>query len=328
MLTDYEKAKKVTPEQLKQRKEWLCKKHGITTRDPITNEIELNTWRKLKPINVGEYFENLEKFPRLEKPEFYPSETYRHAEQYEKAKKRKKEKEKSNILIDHSLIEVSTAKSWRCGNCNLEFHTTIDAMARHSETHARNDPIKIYKTESRRGDGVFRPQEHQWNSNTGKYFEGSDAKITEVRVPDNMRDGVDLICPKCREYRKNYEGAKTERGKASRVGHFMSHIKECKGTASTGNVPMEVDEQDAPVAVQAPAATQVPKAKAKTAVPKARTSRPKANPKGKAIAKAAVAKQMPGRNLICPNHLCFQRFRTEDERVQHLPKCDYRVGAL
>jgi rubredoxin len=325
MMNDYRKAKKVTPEQLNQRKEWLCKKHNVTN-------MELDTWVTLWPINVQKYQELVEKVPHSWNPEFYPSETYRHAENYEVEKECESVTKEIEILVDHKLIEVSTSKSWRCDKCDLVFHTTIDAMARHSETHARSDPIKIYKTT---GSGVFRPQEHQWNSNTGKYFEGSDANLNEVRVPDQMRDGDDLICPKCRVYRKNFEAAKSARGQATRVGHFMSHIRDCNG------VPlelMEVDEEDVPAVAHTPAGTQI--SEAKSVAPIATASRPKAIPKGKAKAKAAVAKQttsrpkaavakqMPGRNLTCPNRLCFQRFRTEDERVQHLPKCDYRDGAL
>jgi len=96
-------------------------------------------------------------------------------------------------------------------------------------------PIKIYKTERGDREGfLFRPQEHQWNPHTQKWYEGSDAWcLEEVRMPESLltREGDDifLVCEKCNKYKKKYNPTAPVRGRATQVGKFMSHKATCNG---------------------------------------------------------------------------------------------------
>jgi hypothetical protein len=143
-----------------------------------------------------------------------------------------------DVLVDNEvLIDVGIEKTWKCTACDISFRTDLGAMARHAATHRKGDaPIKIYKTRPRTREsreGWFRPQEHQWNHTTGKWYEGSDAYLEEVRMPESLltREGDDifLVCEKCNKYKKKYNPTAPVRGRATQVGKFMSHKATCNG---------------------------------------------------------------------------------------------------
>ena len=169
-----------------------------------------------------------------------PEGTFEREVKYEQYKKYQKEIEMLDVLVDNQLlIDIKTKKTWRCIECDITFSTDLNAMARHAETHKKGDePIKIYKTRpvEESGDGVFRPQEHQYNTSMQRYYEGSDAYLDEIRMPESLltREGGDIFlqCEKCEKYKKKYNPIAPVRGRAVQVGKFMSHRTNCAGTAN------------------------------------------------------------------------------------------------
>jgi hypothetical protein len=219
MFADYRRARNITNEQRKKREEEMRKKYNIT------NEV-LFSWPKI-----------FEVVPPEAEPSI-PVGTYEHMVKYEQFKKYQKEIEEIDVLVDNQLlIDIKTEKTWRCTACDITFNTNLGAMARHAETHKKgNEPIKIYKTRSvREGvEGVLRPQEHQWNGTTYKWYEGSDAYLEEIRMPESLltREGEDifLVCEKCKKYKKKHNPTTPVRGRAVQIGKFMSHRANCAGT--------------------------------------------------------------------------------------------------
>lgn len=97
---------------------------------------------------------------------------------------------------------------YHCKNCNVTFRTNIGAMMEHTQNH-KNDFTKIYAARGVRGGNdnatYFRPQERQWNNNTGKTFAGSDASFYGHVLPkDLLHTNGSIFCRKKCDYRLNY----------------------------------------------------------------------------------------------------------------------------
>ena len=116
---------------------------------------------------------------------------------------------------------------YHCYHCKTTFETKINAMSEHADNHKSCDYTTIYTATT----GAFRPREHNYNSYTGKSFQGSDAKFSHHVFPDNGFDYGKLTCRTCSCYSIPYLVDHTAKKKVSAVRRMIAHEKKCKERA-------------------------------------------------------------------------------------------------
>ena len=158
--------------------------------------------------------------------------------------KRLNELEKRNVEIEKNILEIQKngfrpvktnrsritkrklhCKKYKCLHCDINFSTSVTAMRLHCDSHKRGEMIKIAKTKS----GLYRPEEHVFNTTTNKRFHGSDAHLCKILIPLEFYSGDEtLVCRKCDKFRIDFPKNLNLRRQSARVDKIRMHEYNCK----------------------------------------------------------------------------------------------------
>ena len=118
---------------------------------------------------------------------------------------------------------------FHCFRCNINYATSLTAMIDHAEAHKKDDFVFVGKIKSGSFAGAYRPREHIFNNDTGKFFHGSDALLHEIKIPLSMKtDEKHIVCRKCDEYSVEFNDKMTFQMQAKRARKMKLHEKSCK----------------------------------------------------------------------------------------------------
>ena len=122
------------------------------------------------------------------------------------------------------------AKKYYCCKCRIHYNTSLRAIILHKSNHDVDGIVKIGVIKTGGYKGFFRPQEHAYNSRTGKYYRGPESRLYSIRYPDNLLVGDRLTCPNC-DYSiplVTQDGTLSLRAQAIRVERFRLHRSKCE----------------------------------------------------------------------------------------------------
>eukprot|EP00392_Amoebophrya_sp_AT5.2_P006399 g6411.t1 len=150
------------------------------------------------------------------------------------------------IQPKRGAVRGANHAEYYCAACRKTLTTTAGAMQAHHEAHARSAYTWIYQVKGpdyRAKDewpdllDKYRPEQHQWNNSTGRYFGGSDAVCMEVRLPEETTywngEGVEVArCRKCKAVEEQVgddEGRwEMSHGLTLRLRRLETHERGCK----------------------------------------------------------------------------------------------------
>ena len=249
-INDYKKAHKISDADIQQRKEWLCQKYGIDNSDLDTHKeiFKLNyCFICSDNINYRGCSKNAELILNnhidcVHLAEFQISDA---ADNEYKLLQNKFKKinaaNKSSIIAEnkkHFRVVKKTGpnsnknktQKYKCEYCNRNFATSVAAMIAHTKSHENSSFIKIgIINKGRKNKNSLRPMEHAYNKQTGKYFYGSDAKLHEILMPNNLSidDGI-IKCRKCQDFKLKYSNLMSNQKKSKIINSFEKHEYYCK----------------------------------------------------------------------------------------------------
>ena len=101
-------------------------------------------------------------------------------------------------------------------------------MVRHCSEHEKNPAgiTKIFETRA----GAARPEEHQYNVTTGKYWAGSDAKFARFIVGPGAKVDAEnnkYFCAYCEKFGVEIDRNMSTRKIGKRIGKLRKHERKC-----------------------------------------------------------------------------------------------------
>ena len=124
---------------------------------------------------------------------------------------------------------IKYQKKFHCFHCKINIATSIGAMISHAKSHKDDDFIKIGAISSGSYKNVWRPEQHTYNSTTGKLFFGSDARLHEIRIPSTTPfNSESIFCRKCHSHPIIYSDNLSLAEKARSIEKMRTHEKKCK----------------------------------------------------------------------------------------------------
>ena len=124
---------------------------------------------------------------------------------------------------------------FHCLECNKNFGTTHEAMARHADAHIADDYIVIGKfdvSEGQPNHGLFNPGTHRFDKNYDHFTISTQAKLAEIVVPTNsIADDGKIKCRFCPKFEIKFDGLGLSR-QQKLTKKMQLHEANCRRIAS------------------------------------------------------------------------------------------------
>jgi len=139
------------------------------------------------------------------------------------------EKEETKVLNQETSFSKDDG-GYHCHKCDITFTTSLPAMLEHKKQHERSSIMKIYTVIP--NETQFRPEQHEFNENSGKFGPGRNTKLKKIIIPnvygDEWQESKILKCRHCKNFEIEYEEAMGGIKKAKRINKLLEHESKCK----------------------------------------------------------------------------------------------------
>ena len=128
-------------------------------------------------------------------------------------------------------IQISFFLAGTGNSSKFKNQTTFCYSDQHKKTHEIDDIVKIGVITKGNLRGFPRPQEHAYNKQTGKYYFGTDARLSEIRFPTGGTHENKITCKHCQKYTLHTvteSGEENIRSLALLVERFRDHVINCQ----------------------------------------------------------------------------------------------------